>query len=83
MHIILFKLHLSLYLFAVSGHRYGGGQCIAVHGNDDAAAGHDLAAVQADRVRAGRRMESYYDAAGEKFPIIIVGFCMRQPGGER
>ncbi len=42
---------------AVSDHRPGGGERLDVDGHDDAAAGRGVAAVQADLLRAGGRLE--------------------------
>src|SRR3546814_1430311 len=41
---------------ALPHHRHGGGLDPHVDGHDDAAAGDDLAALQADLLRAGRRL---------------------------
>jgi hypothetical protein len=53
---------------AVPGHRPGGGQRADEHGHDDAAAGGCIPAVQADLLRARRRLAAGRRIAGRELP---------------
>ena len=55
-------------LRAVPHHRHGGRLDPDEHGHDDAAAGDHLAAVQADLLRAGRRLAPGRGLAGRELP---------------
>ena len=66
-------------LRSFSGHRCRGGQCSAGHGHDDAAAHHDLSAVQIDALRPGGRLASDCRLPCQKFPVAGADPLMVPP----
>jgi len=61
---------------ALPDHRPGGGLGADVDGHDDAAAGRGLAAVQADLLRAGRRLESGRGLPGAELRRVAIALTV-------